>query len=150
MKVYRITNTIYKDDISGSGAALFGARWNTKGFPLLYTSTHISLAALEMLVNILFSEVSNKYSLLTLQLPDNLYKEAIELKQLKNNWQYDVSYSQFIGTEFCKTKKTLALNVPSAVIAEERNILINPKHPDFKKIKIITSNEFIFDKRLFK
>ncbi len=149
MIVYRICNSLYKDDISGYGASIRGARWNDRGLSMLYTSEHISLCALEMLVNILLTEVKLNFHLLHIKVPDNASVSSIAVEKLKPNWRDDEGYTNFIGNEFCKNKNSLVLKVPSAVITEEYNYLINPKHPDFKKIKILNSKPFIFDQRLF-
>ncbi len=149
MIVYRICNSLYKDDISGVGASVKGARWNSSGTSMLYTAEHISLCALEMLVNIILTEVKHNFHLLHITVPDNAAISSISIQKLKNTWREDKSYTNFIGNEFCKNKDSLILKVPSSVITEECNYLINPKHTDFKKIKILESKPFIFDKRLF-
>ena len=149
MKAFRITTAPFKDDISGEGAKQFGSRWNSKGNAVLYTAEHISLAVLEMLVHLQFKEVPADYWLLQLSIPDNATITDIDAGKLKNNWQDDIGYTQFIGNEFLQSLPTLLLKVPSAVIAEEYNVLANPLHPDFKKIKIGKSKAFRFDNRLF-
>ena len=149
MIVYRICNTLYKDDISGYGASVRGARWNASGTSMLYTSEHISLCALEMLVNIILTEVKINFHLLQISVPENASLSLVTAQKLKQNWRDDEGYTNFIGNEFCKNKDSLLLKVPSAVISEEYNYLINPTHPDFKKIKILNSKPFIFDQRLF-
>jgi RES domain-containing protein len=149
MIVYRICNTLYKDDISGYGASVRGARWNAPGTSMLYTSEHISLCALEMLVNIILTEVKINFHLLQISVPENASLSLVTAQKLKQNWRDDEGYTNFIGNEFCKNKDSLLLKVPSAVISEEYNYLINPTHPDFKKIKILNSKPFIFDQRLF-
>jgi RES domain-containing protein len=148
MTVYRITNSLYKEDLSGNGAKENGGRWNYPGFAALYTSEHISLCVLEMLVNISLPESQLKYHLLTIEIPDLPVKE-ISLKKLKLNWQEDEDYTRFIGTEFLKNKESLFLKLPSAVINNENNFFINPLYSDFSKVKLLNSNPFIFDKRLF-
>ncbi|MFM2327504.1 MAG: hypothetical protein RIR31_1706, partial [Bacteroidota bacterium] len=145
MIVYRICNTLYKDDISGYGASVRGARWNPSGTSMLYTSEHISLCALEMLVNILLTEVKINFHLLQISVPENASLSLVAAQKLKQNWRDDEGYTNFIGNEFCKNKDSLVLKVPSAIISEEYNYLINPTHPDFKKIKILNSKPFIFD-----
>jgi len=149
MIIYRICNSLYKDDISGYGAGVKGARWNSPGTSMLYTSEHISLCALEMLVNIILSEVKFNFHLLHISVPDNTSISVVTAQKLKQNWHEDEGYTNFIGDEFCKNKNSLVLKVPSAVITEEYNCLINPKHADFKKVKILNSKPFIFDHRLF-
>ena len=149
MTVYRITNSHYKDDISGNGAKIYGGRWNTRGLPALYTSEHISLCVLEMLVNITLPESQLSYHLLQLQVPDVAETQLISSKKLKTNWEYDEGYTGFIGSEFLKAKQSLLIKVPSAVINDENNYLINPLHSSFKKIRIIKSYPFKLDNRLF-
>jgi RES domain-containing protein len=149
MTVYRITNSNYKDDISGLGAKTYGGRWNVPGFAALYTSEHISLCVLEMLVNITLPESQIKYHVLQIQIPDVAEPAVITKKRLKANWEDDEGYTQFMGTEFLKNKQSLILKTPSAVISEEYNYIINPLHPEFKKVNIHNSYPFKFDKRLF-
>jgi RES domain-containing protein len=149
MTVYRITNTNYKNDITGLGAKTYGGRWNLPGFAALYTCQHISLCVLEMLVNISMPESQIKYHLLEIQIPATAIPAVISKKILKANWQDDEAYTQFMGTEFLKAKQSLLLKIPSAVINEEFNYLINPLHNYFKKVSINNSYPFKFDNRLF-
>lgn len=150
MIVFRISNTEYSSDINGTGAKLFGARWNSKGIPALYTSESISLAVLEMLVHTNFKDYSIELDLLYIKLPDTLSVTSVSLNSLKKNWAADVEYTRYIGDEIFRQKDTLLVKVPSAVIREEYNYLANPLHADFKKIKIIKTKSFSPDERLFK
>lgn len=148
MILYRIAHSLYKDDLSGEGAALYGARWNSKGTRMLYTSEHISLCALEMLVHVPLSITGASFFLLHIQVPDELSPAEIRVDKLKERWQEDEPYTAFMGDQFAAARQSLYLKVPSAVIPEENNFLINPRHPSFKKVKIIRSAPFTFDKRL--
>lgn len=150
MTVFRISNVIYSDDISGTGAKLNGTRWNSKGVPALYTSQFISLAVLEMLVNTNFKDYSIALDLMYINLPETAVFDKIDLNNLKKDWKDDFEYTRFIGDEFFKQNKSLILKVPSAVIQEEYNYLANPLHVDFKKIKVIKTKSFWPDERLFK
>lgn len=149
MIVYRISNPAYSNDLSGTGAKMYGARWNSKGISMLYTTEHISLALLEMLVHTHLNDFSIPLELIYIHLPDNSSIQEVQLSKLKANWISDIEYSRFIGDEFIKSRKHLALKIPSAVIQEEYNYLINPVHPDVKKIKINEIKSFRPDKRLF-
>jgi RES domain-containing protein len=149
MILHRICSSNYKDDISGNGARLFGARWNSKGVPMLYTTEHISLAALEMLVHINYTEVPGSFHVLSIFIPDNVTIAALQHSKLKPTWRIDPEYSTYIGDEFIKSKESLCLKVPSAVIEQENNFLINPLHVDFKKVRITATRQFEFDNRLF-
>jgi RES domain-containing protein len=150
MIVYRISNSNYKDDLSGTGSKIFGSRWNSKGVPVLYTSQYISLSILEMLVNTNFKDYSIALDLLYIKFPDQQPFTSIELSNLKGNWKDDFDYTRFIGDEFIRQNKSLLLKVPSSVIQEEFNYLVNPLHADFKKIKLIKTKSFWPDERLFK
>jgi RES domain-containing protein len=149
MIIYRITNSLFKDDISGAGAKLKGARWNMRGSSMLYTAESISLSVLELLVHIGLQDIQNFYHLLAISVPDDAPTSDINIVKLKKDWQEDEDYTAFIGTEFLRNNKDLVLKVPSAIITEEHNFLVNPYHPDFKKVKIKKSNPFIFDQRLY-
>ena len=149
MILYRFVNKNYSVDISGEGARLKGGRWNSKGFPVVYTSTTISLSLLELVIHSTFYEEIQSNWLMKLDMPDSFTASLTDLS-LKPDWMDDPDYSRFIGNSFLKSKKSLLLQVPSAIIPEEYNILINPLHPDMKKIKIIKASPFQFDSRLFK
>ena len=149
MIVYRITNSQFKDDISGNGAKIRGARWNLQGSSMLYTAENISLCILELLVHIGLQDIQNFYHLLAIAVPDGASVSEINISKLKTGWLEDEDYTAFMGTEFLKNNTNLVLKVPSAIIDEEHNLLINPYHVDFKKIKIKKSKEFIFDERLY-
>jgi RES domain-containing protein len=149
MIVYRICNSIYSNDLSGTGAKLFGGRWNSKGIPMLYVGENISLTVLEMLVHTQFKDFGMALSLIKIAIPDTIEIKEIKLTKLKKEWIEDYSYTKFIGNEFIKSANNLLLKVPSAVVNEEHNYLINPLHIDFKKIKINAIKTFETDKRLF-
>lgn len=149
MIVYRITHSQYKDDISGSGAKIKGARWNMAGTGMLYTAESISLSTLELLVHIGFGNIQDFYHLLSISIPDDAALKEIRMDKLKPNWQEDEDYTAFMGTSFLKENTGLILKVPSAIIPEEFNYLVNPGHPDFRKVKIKKTRPFIFDKRLY-
>jgi RES domain-containing protein len=148
MIVYRLANEEFTHDLSGKGAKLYGGRWNSIGMPAVYTTEHISLAVLEILVHIkTFQTPLNNY-LITLEIPLSTALVSIDNKKMKRNWKDDPSYLQSIGDEFLHSKKSLVLKVPSAIIEVENNFIINPAHPDIEKIKILSAENFIFDKRL--
>jgi RES domain-containing protein len=150
MIIFRLAIEQYKDDLTGTGARLFGGRWNFVGIPVLYTTENISLSALEILVRADKNLIPPDYMLLKIDLPDNMTVNNISKSKLKKGWKDDLEYTQFMGSEFIKTNSAPALKVPSAIIEEEHNFILNPNHPEFKKIKIRSFSKFRFDKRLFK
>jgi RES domain-containing protein len=149
MIVFRFTPEQYSDDISGEGSRLYGGRWNSKGLPVVYTSFTISLSLLEILVYSASYEQLNNNFLVRIEVPDTGIS-VISENSLRRNWQSDPDYSQYMGDEFLTQKNSLLLKVPSAIIPEENNIMINPLHPDFNKVKINSAKKFGFDGRLFK
>lgn len=148
MILYRFSRSEYAN-ISGEGARLKGGRWNSKGFPVIYTSSAISLALLELLIHSASYEEIHSNVLIQIEVPDIPIK-SLAKTSLKLNWQKDIDYSRFIGNEFLKNKESLLLKVPSAVIPDEYNVLINPGHSGVKKVKLISAKIFEFDIRLFK
>lgn len=149
MIVYRLTSGVFSNDLSGRGAKLYGGRWNSFGLPALYTTEHISLAVLEILVHIKNFQTPLNYYLITLEIPENVPLVSIDFKKMKKNWKDDPAYLQSMGDEFLTSKQSLVLKVPSAIIEAENNFIVNPAHPDLAKIKILKSENFIFDKRLY-
>jgi len=147
MIVYRLTTGEYAGDISGTGSKIFGGRWNPVGFAALYTSEFISLAILEILVRATKDTSPESYTLTSFEIPDSsIY--PLQLKKLKREWKFDLKYTQGIGEDFLAEHQSLCLKVPSAIVSQENNFLLNPIHPDFKKIKIIASELLELDKRL--
>ena len=149
MTLFRLTNGAYINDLSGTGAKLYGGRWNSVGLPALYTTEHISLAVLEILVHIKSYRRPLDYHLITIEIPAEVSMISIDHQKLKKNWKDDIEYLQVMGDEFLKSKQSLVLKIPSAIIETENNFMINPAHPDAGKIKVRTSKLFIFDKRLY-
>jgi RES domain-containing protein len=149
MIVYRLSSGTYRNDLSGTGAKLYGGRWNSAGLRALYTTEHISLAVLEILVHIKSYGLPPDYHLITIEIPDTTAVVTIDQGKLKQNWKDDIAYGQFIGDEFLNANQSLVLKVPSAIIDQEYNFVINPAHPDAAKIKIQSFKIFMFDKRLY-
>jgi len=149
MTLYRFAQSAYSRDLSGEGAKLFGGRWNNKGNAVVYTSSTISLALLELLIHSASYDEILVNQLTVIDTPTEEIK-IIAPEQLKTGWQNDAGYSKFIGDEFLKAKAFLLMQVPSAIIQQESNILINPLHANFRKIKIKSVSTFHFDTRLFK
>lgn len=149
MIVYRLTQSRFKDDLSGEGASTYGGRWNSKGHRMLYCTEHVSLAVLELVVNFNKSESPfiPTFHLLEINLPETRYL-TLQVADLKKDWRADVNYSRFIGDEFLKAKSALMMKVPSAVVPEENNVIINPFHKDFHKIEIVRAKIYKLDGRL--
>jgi len=149
MKVYRISKCKYIEDLSGYGAFMNGGRWNAEGVRMLYCSSSASLALLETLAHLPSYLASQEFCLLTLEIPDKLIS-VLSNEMLPADWNalpFPFS-TQKAGNSFIIENKSLALQVPSVIIESESNILINPQHKDFSKVKILSSGRIQIDKRL--
>jgi len=132
----------------GEGARLNGGRWNSPGVRMVYASEHKSLAALEILVHV-NPRRPRPYTAFSLQWPDSLI-ERRTLAQMPADWRQSppgVSTAR-LGDEWARQSRSAVLAVPSILIPEEWNFLLNPAHPDFGKITIGPPQAFAFDPRL--
>lgn len=152
MIVYRLCRKNYANDLSGRGAEISGGRWNGKGIAALYTSSSRALCAIEILVHVPVGIIPKDYYLISIEFPDNSPLKAIDIINLPHNWNSNpISAStQRIGNTFFSEQKGLILKAPSAIIKDEWNYIINPLHKDFNKVKILSTEPFVFDTRLFK
>ena len=134
----------------GEGAFRFGGRWNSRGARLLYTAESLSLAALEMLVNLNADELLEKYSFATVEFKENYILPVEKFRDLPKNWNvYPAPIGiQQIGDEWMRSMRSLVLKVPTAVVPNEFNYLINVEHKDFVKIELGKPQKFGFDERL--
>jgi len=147
MTVYRITTVKWADKLSGSG---FPARWNPHNVQVIYTASSIALACLENLVHRTGEGLNANFRLAEIAIPDDMTIDFIHFDSLPENWHKTEGYSlcQEIGEEWVTQNKTCLLQVPSSIIPDETNILINPKHAEFGQITIKRIQPFSFDKRL--
>jgi len=152
MIVFRLCRERYVNDLSGRGAEINGGRWNGRGTAALYTSSSRALCTIEIVVHIPAGIVPKDYYLVTIEIPDDAQVSIMSLKDLPGNWNNNPvsSSSQRIGNAFIAEQKALVMRVPSAIIKDEWNCIINPMHKDFKKVKIVATEPFSFDTRLFK
>lgn len=151
MELYRITQQEFAEDLSGNGAKLFGGRWNSEGFFALYTSSSRSLALLETLAHTPAKMLEVKvYHLITLAVPDNLVTQKVAVKNLQNGWDAPDTrpFTKKIGDAFLTEKKYLMMQVPSVMMPEEMNYVINPMHTDMKQVKLVNKRRIDFDKRV--
>ncbi len=153
MVVYRISKKRYSNDLSGTGAALYGGRWNPQGVNILYTAGSISLACLEYLVHNFHIMSSKDICLSKINIPRSKSIQEFSKNDLPSDWQeksYEPLSTQQIGLDFIQRMDAYILKVPSVVVPDEFNYLLNPLHPDHKKT-IIEEQIFPFeiDARLF-
>ena len=142
MKVWRIAKSEYaatvEDMLSGEGAARYGGRWNPKGVLAVYCSENSSLAALEIIANLARPSTFPSYRILDLDVPDGSIATASSA----------IGDTRQAGAEMLQTR--LAIVAPSFVNPLERNVVINPDHPDFDKVLPGTIRPFVLDRRLIR
>lgn len=152
MLVFRLTREKYAGALSGKGAAMKGARWNSTGVELVYTSGNRSLAMAELAVHFSVATLPGDFVMLSIDIPDDLAMAELTVKELPAEWK-DFPFpssTQKFGDRFVAENKYCVLKVPSAVTQGDHNYLLNPNHPDFSKIKIIRKEKFPLDKRIFR
>jgi RES domain-containing protein len=150
MIVYRLTKEKYKSELSGKGAEINGGRWNSKGRQIIYTGESRALCTTEIAVHTPLGIVPMNYYLQSIEIP-NLKMLEITDKHLEKDWRnfpHEVS-TNLVGDKFIEENKYLIMKVPSAVIQDEYNYLINPNHKYYDRVKLLKVEEFKFDKRLF-
>ena len=151
MKVYRIGNPNFIDDLSGEGGRRYAGRWNKKGTPILYTAEHSSLAILEYLGHIQISRETS-YILMELEIEGQqiLPLEAVTA-QLPDNWVHEegLALSRQIGTDWVNSQQSAILKVPSVHTPFEYNYLINPNYPEIK-LKVLQKRWYIYDSRFLR
>lgn len=149
MVLYRIAKCNYADDLTGTGARLYGGRWNSEGKSMLYLASSRSLAVLEVLVHLSPLIIPDNFCVAEIEVPDHSII-PIDIASLPGNWR-DVSAPVILkemGDEFLKSDKYLLMKVPSAVVPAEYNYLLNPLHPDAKDVRVVIKEPFGFDERL--
>ena len=152
MKVWRICRAIHAAGaFSGEGARLYGGRWNSQGVRIVYTSSSLALAAVETFVNLEPNLRPDDLVSIEAQIPERLATERLDLYSLPRKWYALRDDSlRTIGDLWIREGKTVALHVPSAAIRGEWNVLLNPQHPDFRKLRIEKPKAFEFDLRMFR
>lgn len=152
MEVFRLSREKFSSVLSGVGATIKGARWNSVGTEIIYTAANRSLAMAEVAVHFSISTIPDDYVMITIFIPDDISIKKITVSELPQNWNtfpHPLS-TQIVGDKFIIENKYCVLQIPSSVTQGDYNFLVNPNHVDFKKIKITDIVRFTFDQRLFK
>jgi RES domain-containing protein len=152
MEAYRLSREVYASSLSGKGAALKGARWNSIGVEIIYTASNRSLAMAEVAVHFTIATLPTDYMMVTIHIPDDISLKKLNITDLPIDWNtfpHPIS-TQAIGDKFIADNKYCILQIPSSITQGDYNLLINPNHSDFARIQIIKIEKFPFDKRIFK
>lgn len=149
-RIWRLTPATHPDP-DGEGARRYGGRWNPRGIPVVYTSSSLSLAALEVLVHVGDPRnLPDNLVSLSAIIPDDLRISTISASDLPRQWRRYVDHPELqqLGAVWYQEHRSATLQVPSAVIPEESTFLLNPDHPDFPCIRWDAAEPFQWDPRL--
>ena len=149
MVIWRISNHA---DLSGAGGLHSSGRWHRRGAPVVYLAEHPALAMLEVLVNfeLVPGEVPDGYMLLEVGFPEDRNIRVLDDSELPDEWRDHRTLTQGIGDDWLASGASALLGVPSAVMPNSRNYLLNPSHPDAAAAVIESVSGIPFDQRLFR
>ncbi len=151
MICWRLVKSRRADQVlSGDGARLFGGRWNHPGARIVYASSTLSLAALEVFVHLHGHEANMRFAAVQLSIPDDAVV-VLSRSGLPDGWRSSPAPDtcKEIGSTWARSQRSLALIVPSIIVPQETNILICVDHPQFKRVKVSSTEEFAFDERMW-
>jgi RES domain-containing protein len=145
--LWRVSNY---QTLDGAGGLYVSGRWHTRGHPILYCTLNPATALLETLVHI---EIDSEdrlecFQVLRIEGPDSLSMEKVEADSLSPNWAVDMSISQSIGDRWLGGGRSLLLQVPSVLVPETWNVLVNPQDAEANRLKVTATYEHAFDVRL--
>ena len=149
ISAWRITKEVQaKSAFSGEGARLFGGRWNSRRTSLIYTAQSQSLAVLEMLVHLDSPELLKHYVLFEVTIHPSMV-EVLDLDRLPQDWKANPAPEevQSIGDAWVHSRRSPVLRVPSTLVPSECGYLLNPVHPDFRKLHMGNPLPYQFDPR---
>jgi RES domain-containing protein len=137
--------------MTGEGARRFGGRWNRIGEPVVYMSQSLALAVLETIAHLPRGEKLPPFRMIQAEFEEKLV-ETVEVRQLPKRWKDKAHQEalQALGSKWLSELRSSILRVPSIIIPEEYNYLINPLHPSFVTIKVSEASPFWLDPRLVK
>lgn len=151
MRVWRLCRQPFAATaLEGVGGLYASGRWHRRGRPIVYAASSAALAALEMLVHVDPLDAPDDLRLLTIELPDDLGIERVDAADLPAHWTAVPAPDELaaLGADWLMSRRSVALSVPSAVIPIERNLLLNPRHPDIARVRVVDDAPFTFDPRL--
>jgi RES domain-containing protein len=147
MRLWRISNHA---SLSGDGGLLASARWHSRGKRIVYLADHPASALLEVIVHleVKAEDMPDGFQLLKIDGPDDLAVDQPDPAELPADWRGRVSLTQRIGDVWLNQGVTSLLRVPSAIVPETNNYLLNPAHPDAARIVVASALRAAFDARL--
>lgn len=151
MRIWRLCGARFSQAaLTGQGGLYAARRWNEKGHLVVYTATSRALATVEYFVNLEPHQAPDDLLMAEADVPDSLIAK-LDLAQLPKNWfTLNNRECRRIGTEWLQSRRSAALLVPSVPIRGDWNMILNPAHPDFRRVKLIETIPFHYDQRMFR
>ena len=149
MLLWRISN---HSTLDGMGGLLASARWHTQGRPVVYLAESPAGALTETLVHLELDaqHLPASYKLLKVEAPDDVAVQQVGESDLPAGWKKDMLITRTIGDEWLAAQTTALLRVPSVIVPETNNYLLNPRNPDAVRLKIVSHQGYPWDERLFR
>ncbi len=147
MRLWRISNHA---NLSGDGGLHASGRWHTRGRRVVYLADHPASALVEVMVHLEIDaeDLPTHYQLLGIDVPDDVAITALGESELPDGWRQQLGLTRARGDEWLRAGATALLRVPSAIVSEAANYLLNPAHPDAARISIASALRAPFDPRL--
>ena len=148
MHIYRLSKRKWANLLDGEGARLHGGRWNLPGIPCIYAAESRALAVLEYTVNISIDDIPRDLVFARINVPSAAH--VVHVPDLPGDWNHapaPVSAKKF-GSTLLNSHKHLIIRFPSVILPGEFNFIIDPLHPDFHKIEITGTEDFVYDIRI--
>ncbi|HET9741913.1 MAG TPA: RES family NAD+ phosphorylase [Terriglobales bacterium] len=149
LSLWRISNHTTLD---GTGGLIASARWHTEGRRIVYMAESPAGALIEALVHLELdpTRLPKSYLLLKAQASDSVHTETVSRAGLAENWLNDAVVTRTVGDEWLASGTTALLRVPSAIVPETSNLLLNPSHPEASRIQVLWHEEYPWDARLLR
>lgn len=147
MILWRVTN---RPTLDGGGGLHAGGRWHTRGRRIVYCAPNPATALIEVLVHaeIDAEDVPVTFRFVEIDAPDSITIETVEPRALAGGWQDDVATTRRVGDDWLHSSRSALLRVPSVIVPETCNVLINPSHPDAALIRVVRIHSRHLDPRL--
>ncbi|HEX4030495.1 MAG TPA: RES family NAD+ phosphorylase [Terracidiphilus sp.] len=150
MLIWRLCRAMHAPGaFSGEGARRFGGRWNSRGVAMVYCSSSLALAAIELFVHLDPTQAPADLVAISALLPDGEPARTIEPADLPPEWWTDLTATRALGDAWIRASSSLTVRVPSVPIRPEWNVLLNPLHPRMAEFRIDAARPFVFDARMF-
>jgi RES domain-containing protein len=145
--LWRISNHL---SLAGDGGLRASGRWHTRGRRVVYCAENPAAALMEILVHfeIDIRDLPARYRLLKISVPDDIRVQRVALAELDRNWIENTQTTRAIGDVWLAERGAALLAVPSAIVPETFNLLVNPAHPDAARIRIAQASDHVIDPRL--